>query len=46
MSNTPEMKGTIYTSLESNIQRYKNEFGQIPEERRKVVEEPRAICGN
>jgi arsenate reductase len=31
------MKGTIYASVEKNIQRYKNEFGQISEERRNVL---------
>jgi len=33
------MKGKIYTSVEKNIQRYKNEFGQISEERRKVLKD-------
>ena len=37
MSFIQDKKSTFYTAVKSNIERYKNEFGQIPEERKIVL---------
>lgn len=37
MSFTPEKKATFYAPVEKNIETYKKEFDQIPEERKKAL---------
>ena len=39
MSFTPEKKATLYSPVEKNIERYKKEFDQIPEERKEALKE-------